>query len=235
MVDYHTHILPGMDDGSKTCEDSIRMLAALHRQGVDTVCLTPHFNGKAESPENFLRRRREAYARLTEKLPQDMPRLRLGAEVKYYRGVSCMQQLPQLRLEGTNILLLEMSFSPWSNGTVNEVLKMQNSGGFTVMLAHVERYTASTKNREILSRLSGLPVTAQLNAEYFINLKRRDKNGPLQLGFRRFVLGSDAHSLGRRIPNMADGRAAVESRFGMAALDGIDRVGTSLLWENLNG
>jgi len=38
MVDYHTHILPHMDDGSRGSEDSIRMLTALQEQGVDTVC-----------------------------------------------------------------------------------------------------------------------------------------------------------------------------------------------------
>ena len=213
MVDYHTHILPGMDDGSKTCEDSIRMLAALHRQGVDTVCLTPHFNGKAESPENFLRRRREAYARLSEKLPQDMPRLRLGAEVKYYRGVSCMQQLPQLRLEGTNILLLEMSFSPWSSGTVNEVLKMQNSGGFTVMLAHVERYLM-WQSRDTWERLRESGVLMQSNAEFFFMPAVRLLAAEMLRRERIHVLGTDTHNMTTRGPHMDRAMKTVERRLG---------------------
>ena len=43
MIDFHSHILPGMDDGSKSTQESLEMLDMLRAQGVDTVAATPHF------------------------------------------------------------------------------------------------------------------------------------------------------------------------------------------------
>ena len=57
MIDFHTHILPGMDDGSKSVEESIWLLQEEVRQGVDAVMLTPHFYAEENSPVDFLRRR----------------------------------------------------------------------------------------------------------------------------------------------------------------------------------
>ena len=43
MTDYHSHILPGMDDGSRSVEESLSLLREEVRQGIDTVVMTPHF------------------------------------------------------------------------------------------------------------------------------------------------------------------------------------------------
>ena len=58
MIDWHSHILPGMDDGSKDPEESIAMLDMLEQQGIDTVIATPHFYANEETTEEFLGRRK---------------------------------------------------------------------------------------------------------------------------------------------------------------------------------
>jgi len=85
MVDIHTHILPGMDDGADSVDTSIAMLREQARQGVAAVVLTPHFYRERESMEHFLARRERALARLQaglEVLPQQeretLPQLILG-------------------------------------------------------------------------------------------------------------------------------------------------------------
>ena len=83
MIDFHSHILPGIDDGSKDAATSLLMLNALKKQGADTVCATSHFYATQRSVERFLFRRQEAWDRLCEVLPQDAPRILLGAEVLY--------------------------------------------------------------------------------------------------------------------------------------------------------
>ena len=110
MIDFHSHILPSIDDGSKDVEMSLQMVALLQKQGVDTVCATSHFYATQRSPERFLQRRAEAYEALRAALPEDAPAIRLGAEVLYFPGISHMAALPQLCLEGTKLLLLEMPF-----------------------------------------------------------------------------------------------------------------------------
>ena len=82
MIDIHSHILPGIDDGSQSVEESHALLALLREQGVETVVATPHFYADRNDPENFLRRRKEALARLDHG-ETEMPRILLGAEVAY--------------------------------------------------------------------------------------------------------------------------------------------------------
>lgn len=112
MIDFHSHILPGMDDGSQTVEESLTLLEMLRAQGVDTVAATPHFYARENSPEVFLRRRREAWERLNARLTPGGPQVLLGAEVRYYRGISRLEELHRLCLSGTHVLLLEMPFPP---------------------------------------------------------------------------------------------------------------------------
>ena len=64
MVDFHTHVLPRIDDGSGSTEESLSLLESLRSQGVDIVCATSHFYPAEQDPESFLRRRGKAWDRL---------------------------------------------------------------------------------------------------------------------------------------------------------------------------
>ena len=57
MVDIHSHVLPKMDDGSKSGEESIALLQEAYKQGVEAIFSTPHFYPKRDDPEEFLKRR----------------------------------------------------------------------------------------------------------------------------------------------------------------------------------
>ena len=56
MIDIHSHILPGMDDGSSSLEESLAMAGESARQGVRLLAATPHFYATQENPASFLRR-----------------------------------------------------------------------------------------------------------------------------------------------------------------------------------
>ena len=63
MIDFHTHILPGIDDGAKDVSVSAAMLETEKEQGVNEIVLTPHYYGKFYSPTDFVRRRAAASRR----------------------------------------------------------------------------------------------------------------------------------------------------------------------------
>ena len=117
MIDWHTHILPGVDDGSRDVEESIKMLSELKAQGIEYVVATPHFIANAESVDEFLKRRDEAYASLTAVAGEDLPKILCGAEVKYYPGIARMEGLEKLTVGDTRILLLEMPMAKWTKYT----------------------------------------------------------------------------------------------------------------------
>ena len=73
MLDFHTHLLPGIDDGSQSVDESIQMLECMQMQGVEQVVATPHFYANHESVEDFLARRNAALQSLKDRL-QTHPR-----------------------------------------------------------------------------------------------------------------------------------------------------------------
>lgn len=201
MVDFHSHILPGMDDGAATVADSLAMLQRLSQQGVDTVCLTPHFLKEEPSVEDFLRRRGAAWDALRSALPEPHPRLLLGAEVQYRPGLADLPGLHRLCLQHTNVLLVEMLFRPWGREEIDALFRLAEGGEYTVMLAHVERYMP-LQRPGLWQQLADRGVIFQSNAEIFVPPAMRGvaltmlRNGYIQ------VLGSDAHDLRLRAPRM---------------------------------
>lgn len=88
MMDFHTHLLPEMDDGSRSVEESLAMLKQMAAQNINWAAATPHFYAFQESPEQFLERRSASAAQLQKEMSQwkDLPRISLGAEVRYYEA-----------------------------------------------------------------------------------------------------------------------------------------------------
>lgn len=195
MIDFHTHILPNMDDGSKSVEISNKLLNILESEGVKLVCLTSHFYPSNESVDDFLIRRDEAFRNLnyTGNL-----KLRLGSEVHYYSGICQSEEIYKLCIEGTNVLLLELSFtSPITDTVVNDIIKLKNRG-FKVILAHIERYDIS-ESKLIYLHNNGvlLQVNTSLFEGYFSSKKALKW---LRMGIID-VIGSDCHDLDKRVPN----------------------------------
>ena len=84
--DFHSHILPGVDDGSTSLEESLAMLTLEAEQGVRHVVATPHFYAHHDTPEAFLSRRAAAEAMLREALKDhpELPGFTVGAEVYFF-------------------------------------------------------------------------------------------------------------------------------------------------------
>ena len=116
MVDFHTHILPGMDDGSRDVEQSLAMLRMEREQGIETVVLTPHFYARQNAPARFLERRSQSFQKLSAALDESCPRLLLGAEVQYFDNMDRAEEIGSLCIGDTGVLLLEMPFLPGTSG-----------------------------------------------------------------------------------------------------------------------
>lgn len=201
MVDFHTHILPGLDDGSRHLADSLEMLRMEQRQGVRTVVLTPHYYSTQQSPSQFLGRRQRVWERLSGGLEDGMPRLLLGAEVQYFDGMDHLRELPSLCIQGTNLLLLEMPFDRWDQRVIQTVQEIQRAGEIQLVLAHVERYLSFYRNPQALEAFRRAGVLMQVNASFFDGwLRRRKALSMLQSGAFQ-LMGSDCHNLTSRRPN----------------------------------
>lgn len=229
IIDFHTHILPGIDDGSRDIDTSCRMLEMAAEQGVELIVATPHFYASRDRIEHFLEKREHARNILSDKLQNYPLQIRCGAEVAFFRGISGAGKLDSLTVEGTDLLLLEMPFGPWEASDIDEVEALIEDRGYRVLLAHLERYLDLPENKRRIRELLELPVYVQINAGSLTDWKKRGRLVRMFRDGRAHVLGSDCHSLHRRPPNLAEGRTVLEKKLGREVLEQIDSDGCALL------
>ena len=244
VIDFHTHILPGIDDGSKDTDMTEQMLRLEAEEGVDLIVATPHFYANRMSVEKYLERRAGALQKAEEVVERNRGvfgvSIFAGAEVYYFREMGHAAQLPRLTIRDT-ALLLEMPFEQWTSGMVRDVEAIIEKQKLTVVLAHIERYIEFQKDRSSWDRILEMPVIPQINAGSFIKksgfdsgrrggflggLFGTDKKRKFCLNFIAshpdFILGSDCHNLSSRRPNTAAAREEIRSASGDNALARMD-------------
>lgn len=201
MVDFHTHILPRMDDGSRSNRQSMQMLRMEAEMGIDTVILTPHFYASQNSPERFLVRRQEAWERLWDALVDDSIQFMLGAEVQFFDHMDEVEEVSQLAIGVTGVLLLEMPFRPWDARTVRTVLELNGRGGMQIVLAHIERYSSFCRDKGIWRELRESGVLMQVNASFFSGFLGCQRAMAMMQRGEFQLIGSDCHNMAERKPN----------------------------------
>ena len=224
MVDLHTHILPGMDDGSKDADMSLAMLRMEQEQGVDTVALTSHFYREKEMPKHFLARRQAAFTKLQNAIASQgrkLPELVLGAEVAWAPHMSEWEELPQLCLGESKYLLLELPFSSWRSEMFQDIYDVLFEREIVPVFAHLERYLKIQKKdhiREILEmgtpvQVSSAPCLRFGDRRQVLNML---KKGQAQL------MASDCHNLTTRPPNLRSGLDVVAKKLGAEMVRSIE-------------
>ena len=231
IIDFHSHILPGIDDGSAHVAQSIKMLHMEAEQGITHVVATPHFYARHNTPEAFLHQRDKAEAALREEMAKHsgLPQIHIGAEVSFFRGMADSEMLEQLVIRGTNYILVEMPMPPWDEAYYRELAAIWEKRKLTPIIAHIDRYIGPFRTRGIPQRLAELPVLVQANADFFREL------GTASMALRMLrqghihLLGSDCHNTRSRKPNLGDAIQRIARKLGQEPLDRIREYGQTVL------
>ena len=198
MIDFHSHILPGLDHGSSSVETSLEQLRLASTHGVDKVVATSHFYPHRENVDRFVARRKHSVDKLTKCLTPDLPEIKIGAEVLICDNIEDIPMLDELCISGTRILLLELPFTDFSRGYLDSVSTLI-AKGYTVVLAHADRYNPAN-----IEQLLDVGAMIQLNADSLdrVFVKRHirdwikrgkvcargsDIHGPDQRAYKRFT------------------------------------------------
>ena len=238
MIDFHTHILPGIDDGSRDIDMTEKMLRMEQAMGVSHIYATPHFYAHRRSIEYFLERREGALAGTRELIAANpgLPKITAGAEVYYFSGIGRAKQLEDLCIEDTDILLLELPFAQWHSDIAKDISELMDRRGLHIILAHLERYEHFQKSRHVWDKLLDMPLTIQLNCEDIIDagsiFRRNHMHKTCFELLRRcdnVIIGSDCHNLTDRKPNLADAREILQKHYGEERLAWIDEYTEELL------
>lgn len=216
MIDFHSHILAGVDDGAPDMQTSLAMLAMLSSQGIDKVVSTSHYYNSVEDVASFLARRDEALFRLESHIKEHdiyLPDIACGAEVRVYSGLWQEPQLNRLCIGDSRKILVEMPYDRWSDWMFGEIYSL-TAKGYTPIIAHIERYIDMIPAKVIEESLLCLDVMVQCNADFVSRRSQRRFVKKLIDSGAHVILGSDCHNMTSRPPRMSEAFAYISKKFG---------------------
>lgn len=220
MIDLHTHILPGLDDGAADMEESAAMARAALEDGVTAVAATPHW--LPGFYENDRTRVLAAVERLRERLRREGLFLDVFPGAELHLDPSLPQALERRRLcllnEGPYALIeLPGVFVPEH---VEGFLYGLRAAGYRIVLAHPERCPALAQRLDAAQRWVDSGILVQITAASLLGRFGR----PLEQLCRKLlerglvhVIASDSHGTADRPPRLREAREAAARIVGEAA------------------
>lgn len=206
MIDLHCHLLPGIDDGPATIDDSLALARAASAAGITTALATPHVSPRY--PNDVATIASLVYE-LNERLAAEQIALQVlpGAEIALTSAVEMpSERLAGLALGGGGWLLIEPPFTPAAGGIDALVLELVGRGA-RVVLAHPERCPGFQRDRAVLRSLVRAGVLTSVTAGSLVGrFGAQVRRFSLELMSEGLVhnVASDAHDDVDRPPGIAD-------------------------------
>ncbi len=216
VVDFHTHVLPEIDDGSASVKESLAMLRMEAEQGARRVVATPHFYARIDSVKPFLERRQASVENLLNAMTgvANLPRLSVGAEVHYFPGIGDADILRELTIDNGRFVLVEMPMTFWTDKMYQDLENIHKNLELIPIVAHVDRYIGPIQTYGIPERLMDLPVIVQVNASFFQRFSTKHMALRMMEKGQIHLLGSDCHNMKDRPVNIKQAVDLIETKLG---------------------
>ena len=223
MIDIHSHILFGVDDGAKTIEDSLALIEEMYNQGVKIFILTPHRRknmfekSKQEIEENFKKLKQAVKEKYN-----DLIRIYLGTEIYYTEDIPDKIERNEIHsMAGTRNVLVEFNYGIRTKDLEDAIYNIVTLGK-TPIIAHIERYDCLEKNDETILNLIELGAKMQVNAESILKINLFGDNKKVYKKRAKYflendlvdIIASDAHNLSTRKPYMKEAYDVILKKYG---------------------
>ncbi|MEG1836053.1 MAG: CpsB/CapC family capsule biosynthesis tyrosine phosphatase [Oscillospiraceae bacterium] len=217
FVDCHTHILPNIDDGSKSIEMSIQMIDMLLAQETSQIWLTPHFDALHQTIDDFTKSREKAFEEIL--LHYNRELFVLGSEVFLSEPLLACEDISQLCIANTPYILIELDASYEFEKNEKMLSTLISKYAVTPIIAHIERYAKVFVSDKAISNLLELGCGIQMNTKIFKSMSfnralaiERISNGEISL------LGTDCHNMELRTPEFLTAIDYIEKKLGKEIL-----------------
>lgn len=209
FADIHTHILPGIDDGSKDWSESLAMASIAAEDGTDLLVCTPHTNipGYCKNYDGpYLQR---LFAELGELLIQEHIPLQIARGAEVYAAMDMQDFIDEgliLPLNGTDHYLVEFDFAVRPE-EIEEILNGMRRFGLRPVLAHPERYDCVKQDPQLVFGWAADGILIQCNrGSLFGAFGRQAERTVRRLLDHNLVtcIASDAHGCRMRTPRLSD-------------------------------
>ena len=187
-IDFHAHVLPGADHGSKDFKVSLKQLQGAKSVGVETIVATPHYYGWKQDLLEFIKTRKETWELLQPEAEALGIQVIPAAEVTLFQELPELPSLTELTVPNTSYMLLEMPMESWGNWVYTAIEKIISVHKILPIIVHVDRYP----EKEV-EKLLDWNLVYQINAEAFQSIWKRRKFIQWVQQERVQLIGSDVH------------------------------------------
>lgn len=219
MIDLHTHILPGLDDGSENLSDSLEMAELALEGGVDTLIATPHSNQVGRFENYASQELEQVFQQFQRALVREQLPLKVYLGMEIFASEDMEEKIRQGKLIGLNrsrYYLVEFSFDE-EPGIIGDCLEQIFAAGGVPLIAHPERYFCVQDYPVLVYEWLKMGCFAQINkGSMFGRFGRHAAQAAKVLLQNHLVtcVASDAHSPYMRTTYMGDARAYLSDQFG---------------------
>jgi protein-tyrosine phosphatase len=214
MIDLHSHLLPGVDDGPETLEEALDILRSAAADGVKVIAATPHVRDDFPTTPEMIERGLDDVRRAVER--ERIPiRVVGGAELALDRlPLLSSGELARFALDGGRYLLVEAPYVGWPLDLAHRLFELQVRG-FTPVIAHPERNTEIQLMPELLrshvERGSLVQVTAA-SLDGRLGKRTAEAGRKLVATGLAHLIASDAHAAQIRKTGLSHAAAAVKDQ-----------------------
>ena len=216
MIDTHSHVLPGIDDGAKTLEESIELCRMAADDGLATMVCTPHISFRYANNRASIE---AAFDRLAGAIAEEGIALTLVKGAEVHMSPDILDKVRSRDLvtynDGARYLLLEFPFQQVLNGAEEMVYRLKLAG-ITAVIAHPERIGYFMDDPDRLFQLIRLGALGQVTGGSLLGqFGEKSKDVGLEMIERQLVhvVASDAHDASYRRPVLAEAARTVAMRF----------------------
>ena len=193
--DIHSHLIPKIDDGAKSIDESIKMLQILKGEGVDNILATPHFYPDSDNLEEFLAKRAAGLESVASAAKGgDIPAVFPACELYYTRSMADYESLTKLCIANTNYILIELPYGGVSKQVLKDIYNFSSNYNMTPILAHLERFGLFKGFKDAVDFVASGYALAQVNVSSFFDKRQRKYAEGLARKDLISFLGSDLHS-----------------------------------------
>ncbi len=212
--DPHIHLLPNIDNGPQTMEESLRMLAILKECKTHRAVLTPHFDPDSESITSFLGRRQIAERHFRESASLSRFRYLLSAEVAIVPGIAHDSKIEKLLIPHTRYLPISLPVGRLDTYIIRELAHMLHKRKIKPIICQTERHFLFY-SKEDYERLITLPYTTFLfSAPSMADSKIFQEVLRLHVRGHEVMIGSNAHDACTRPPETENLLRAISAHHG---------------------
>ncbi len=219
FFDIHCHIVYGVDDGSKTLEQSLNMLKIAYEEGIRNIIFTPHYHkGYYKADRNLVK---EHFSVLRHEVAKNFPTMSLYLGNEIYFAEDSLDDLEKnliFTLADSRYVLLEFSTSV-EFSYIKKAVRGALQYGYIPIVAHVERYSCLLEDVSLVEELTEQGAYIQVNASSVIGENgRKTKSFVKKLLKYQWVsfIATDAHRDDKRAPRLRECVEYIEKKYGAA-------------------